>query len=81
MIDVALKYGYDTPESFIHAFTRFHGATPTQVKNGATVKSFLYVVYSVFFEGISSMVNNACAVARITRSCFSLHRDNILIIC
>lgn len=36
VIDVALKYGYDTPESFTRAFTRFHGATPTQVKNGAT---------------------------------------------
>ena len=25
VIDVALKYGYDTPESFSRAFTRFHG--------------------------------------------------------
>ena len=40
VIDVALKYGYDTPESFTRAFTRFHGASPTQIKNGAAVKSF-----------------------------------------
>ena len=25
IIDIALKYGYDTPESFSRAFTRFHG--------------------------------------------------------
>ena len=32
VIDAALCWGYDTPESFTKAFTRFHGATPTQVK-------------------------------------------------
>lgn len=32
IIDVALKYGYDTPESFFRAFTRFHGITPSEVK-------------------------------------------------
>ena len=26
--DIALKYGYDTPESFTKAFTRFHGVAP-----------------------------------------------------
>ncbi|WP_434308999.1 effector binding domain-containing protein [Hominifimenecus sp. rT4P-3] len=40
VIDIALKYGYDTPESFSRAFTRFHGSSPIQVKNGAAVKSF-----------------------------------------
>ncbi|MDO5539354.1 MAG: AraC family transcriptional regulator [Eubacteriales bacterium] len=40
VIDVALKYGYDSPESFSRAFTRFHGISPTQAKNGAMVKSF-----------------------------------------
>ena len=29
VIDVALKYGYETPESFSRAFTRFHGITPS----------------------------------------------------
>ena len=26
--DIALKYGYETPESFTKAFTRFHGVSP-----------------------------------------------------
>ncbi|MEH7491517.1 AraC family transcriptional regulator [Neobacillus niacini] len=33
IIDVALKYGYDTPESFSKAFRRQHGITPSQARN------------------------------------------------
>lgn len=41
VIDIALKYGYDTPDSFTRAFTRFHGITPTQARReGAMLKSF-----------------------------------------
>ena len=29
IIDVALKYGYDTPEGFSRAFTAFHGISPS----------------------------------------------------
>lgn len=36
VIDIALEYGYETPESFTKAFTRFHGANPTQVRQGTT---------------------------------------------
>lgn len=33
VIDVAFKYGYETPESFQKAFRRFHGITPSATKN------------------------------------------------
>lgn len=36
VIDVALKYGYDTPESFTKAFTRFHGVSPKHAKKQGT---------------------------------------------
>lgn len=32
--DIALRYGYNTPDSFARAFARFHGATPSQVRAG-----------------------------------------------
>lgn len=32
IIDIAMKYGYDTPDSFTKAFTRFHGITPSEVR-------------------------------------------------
>ena len=40
IIDVAFKYGYETPESFSRAFHKFHGIMPSQVKNGCSLKSF-----------------------------------------
>ncbi len=50
IIDIALKYGYDSPDSFTKAFTRFHGVTPTAVrKDGAMIKSFapLKIIFSL----------------------------------
>lgn len=32
IIDLALKYGYETPEAFTKAFTRFHGFPPSFVR-------------------------------------------------
>ena len=30
VIDLSYRYGYDTPESFSKAFSRFHGVSPAQ---------------------------------------------------
>ena len=39
ILDLAVKYGYDSPDSFTRAFSRYHGSTPSEVRNGqATVK-------------------------------------------
>ncbi len=52
VIDLALKYGYDSPDSFTKAFTRFHGSTPTEVKkNGALLKSFAPLQIKLTLEG------------------------------
>ena len=51
VIDVALKYGYNSPESFSKAFTRFHGITPNQAKNGGTIKSFNRCTLKIIMEG------------------------------
>lgn len=41
IIAIAMKYGYDSPDSFTKAFSRFHGITPSTVrKNKVTLKSF-----------------------------------------
>ena len=40
VIDVALAYGYDSPDSFAKAFSRFHGITPSQAREpGANLRS------------------------------------------
>lgn len=33
IIDIALKYGYESPESFSRAFTRFHGVSPMAARS------------------------------------------------
>ncbi len=52
VIDIALRYGYDTPESFTKAFARFHGATPSQVRSGqASVRVFLPLTIELTIRG------------------------------
>ena len=56
IIDIAMKYGYDSPDSFTKAFTRFHGATPTAVrKGGQTLKAFAPLKLIFSLEGGSIM--------------------------
>ena len=52
VIDVALKYGYDNPDSFARAFTRFHGITPSQARReGAKLNSFSRLSLKLSLEG------------------------------
>ncbi len=55
VIDVALKYGYVTPESFTRAFVRFHGVSPTQAKRGATLKTFSRLSVKFSLNGGTTM--------------------------
>ncbi len=55
VIDVALRYGYETPESFTKAFTRFHGATPTQVREGTAIRTFLPLTIQISIQGGNKM--------------------------
>lgn len=52
VIDAALKYGYDSPDSFTKAFTRFHGITPVQAKLGeGELKEFLPLKLHISMKG------------------------------
>lgn len=55
IIDIAAKYGYETPESFTRAFVRFHGITPTQARRGKTVKSYSRLSVKLILSGGSTM--------------------------
>ena len=55
VIDIAFRYGYETPESFTKAFARFHGATPTQVREGAALRPFLPLTIHISIQGGSKM--------------------------
>ena len=56
VIDVAFKYGYESPESFTRAFTRFHGITPSEAKkDGSKLKSFSRLCVKITLSGGSIM--------------------------
>lgn len=52
VIEVALKYGYESPDSFTKAFTRFHGITPSMAqKDEMLIKSFAPLKLKITMEG------------------------------
>lgn len=56
VIDLAYKYGYDTPESFTKAFSRFHGVSPVQMKGDTRkIKVFLPLTITVSIKGGNDM--------------------------
>ena len=56
VIDIAGKYGYDSPDSFAKAFQKFHGMTPSQARgNGAMLKSFSRLYIKITLEGGNMM--------------------------
>lgn len=52
VIDLSLKYGYETPESFSKAFCRFHGISPTGLReNPKMIRTFLPFRITVSIKG------------------------------
>lgn len=56
VIDAAVKYGYNSHDSFTRAFTRFHGISPSAAKEkGVNLKSFAPVRIKLTLEGGTMM--------------------------
>ncbi|WP_096186568.1 AraC family transcriptional regulator [Evansella halocellulosilytica] len=56
IIDLAYKYGYDTPEAFSKAFRRQHGMKPSEVrKNIGELKSYNRLIIQVNLKGAEPM--------------------------
>jgi len=56
VIELALKYGYDSPDSFTKAFSRFHGVSPSNARRGdALLNSFAPLKLKITIEGGSLM--------------------------
>lgn len=56
VIDVAFKYGYETPESFSKAFKRYHGFTPKEVANNkSAIKTFHPITVTLVIQGGNKM--------------------------
>lgn len=56
VIDVALRYRYESPESFARAFSKFHGITPSEAKlDGSKLKSFTRLSVQITLKGGNAM--------------------------
>ncbi|MCZ8514420.1 GyrI-like domain-containing protein [Paenibacillus filicis] len=56
VLDVALKYGYDTPEAFSKAFRKVHGITPSAAREpGARLKAFPRISFHLSLKGDKEM--------------------------
>lgn len=52
VIDVAVKYGYDSPDSFAKAFAKFHGISPSAAKEkGRKLQTFMPLKIKLTLEG------------------------------
>ncbi|MFR1708643.1 MAG: helix-turn-helix domain-containing protein [Clostridium sp.] len=56
VIDIALKYGYESPEAFARAFQNLHGITPTVARNkGIGLKAYPRISFQISIKGVSEM--------------------------
>ena len=56
VIDIAARFGYDSPDSFTKAFQRFHGITPTQAReSGVNLRSLAPLHIKITLEGGSML--------------------------
>lgn len=56
VLEVALKYGYASPDSFTRAFRQMHGMTPSEVKKGGCLlKSYGKITFVLTVKGVNAM--------------------------
>jgi AraC family transcriptional regulator len=56
IIDLAIKYGYSSPDSFTRAFQGLHGITPSEARNnGQSLKAFPRMTFQISIRGGNEM--------------------------
>lgn len=56
IIDLAVKYGYKSPDSFTRAFQSLHGITPSEARcNSKSLKSYPRMTFQLSIKGENEM--------------------------
>lgn len=56
VLDIALKYGYESPESFAKAFRKVHGLSPSDARiQGVQLKAFPRIAFHLSLKGDKDM--------------------------
>ena len=57
VMDVALKYNYESPVSFARAFQAFHGVTPSEAKKSdVSLKMFPRLIFQIIIKEVMQMI-------------------------
>jgi len=56
ILDLSLKYGYESPTSFNRAFTMHHGVAPSRARYfGTTLRAYMPLTFSITIKGVIAM--------------------------
>jgi AraC family transcriptional regulator len=56
ILDIAIKYGYNSPDSFTRAFQSLHGITPSEARSGGqSLKAFPRMAFQLSIKGANEM--------------------------
>ena len=56
IIDIALRYGYNSPDSFTRAFRAIHGIAPSEAKKrGVKLKAYPRIIFALSIKGVIAM--------------------------
>ena len=55
VIDLAAKYGYESPEAFTRAFRAFHGISPSQARRGGRIREYPPLTLNISIQEVDTM--------------------------
>ncbi|QUI22410.1 AraC family transcriptional regulator [Vallitalea pronyensis] len=86
IIDIAYKYGYETPEAFCKAFKKLHGMAPSQArKHSLSLKAIPPLSFQITIKGETRMdykiiEKDAFQLVGLTRNVTTEHEQNYQIV-
>jgi len=84
VIDLAYKYGYETPEAFTKAFRKQHGVTPSEARRySETLTSYNRLIIQVSLKGAEPMKyrvveRDSFQVIGVKREFTSINEENLI---